>query len=97
MKLELDKFTLDYLLPFTRKPRKVMGALVVTLDEHRNNYGDIIRAHEVCRITQSYRGYGIETIDVQDDGRKHEIQRIRHHDVRFVRPELTIEDLKRLN
>lgn len=96
MILELDKFTLDYLLPFARKPRKVMGALVVTLDEHRNNYGDIIRAHEVCRITQSFRGYGIETIDVQDDGRKHEIHRISHLDVRFVRPELTIEDLKKL-
>lgn len=96
MKLKEENINCNYLLPLCVKPRKVMGALVVTLDEHRNNYGDIIRAHEVCRITQSYRGYGIETIDVQDDGRKHEIHRISHYDVRFVRPELTIEDLKKL-
>lgn len=96
MKLELDKFTLDYLLAFMRKPRKVMGALVVTIDELKNNYGDIIPAHEICQITQSFRGYGIQTIDVQEDGRKHEIHRVKHSCVRFFRPELTVEDLKKL-
>lgn len=96
MKLKEENINCNYLLPLCVKPRKVMGALIVPLDEIKNRAGDVIPKYEVCELTQSFRGYGIRTIDVQDDGRKHEVHRISHYDVRFVRPELTTEDLKKL-
>jgi len=96
MKLKEENINCNYLLPLCVKPRKVMGALIVPLDEIKNRAGDVIPKYEVCKLTQSFRGYGIETIDVQEDGRKHRINRISHYDVRFVRPELTIDDLKKL-
>ena len=96
MKLKEENINCRWLLPLCKKPKKILGALIIPIEEITNRAGDVIQKYEVCKLTQSLRGYGIETIDVQEDGRKHEIHRISHYDVRFVRPELTIEDLKKL-
>lgn len=70
-------------LPILKKPRRIIGAKAVVLSDLRNNAGDVIKAGEIVEIWQSFRGYGIKTIN--ESGRKIRITRVSHYDIRFLK------------
>lgn len=70
-------------LPYSKKPRRIIGAKAVVLGDLRNKAGDVIKAGEIVEIWQSFRGYGIKTTN--ESGREIRITRVSHYDVRFLK------------
>ena len=83
MKIDLSKIN-ELCLPYMKKPKKIIGAKVVVLSDIQNKAGDVIEKGEVAEIFQSFRGYGLKVID--ENGKRHNITRVSHYDVRFLRP-----------
>lgn len=81
MKIDTTKIN-ELCLPFMKRPKSVIGAKAVLLDEIRNRGGDVIEAGEIVEVWQSYRGYGIKAVI---DGRTISITRVSHHDIRFLK------------
>ena len=81
MKIDLSKIN-DLCLPYMKRPKKIIGAKVVALDDIQNRHGDVIEKGEIAEIFQSFRGYGIKVIK---DGEKRFITRVSHYDVRFLK------------
>ena len=81
MKIDLSKIN-DLCLPYMKRPKKIIGAKVVVLDDIQNRRGDVIEKGEIAEIFQSFRGYGIKVIDKR--GVRY-IGRVSHYDVRFLR------------
>lgn len=81
MKIDLSKIN-ELCLPYMKRPKKIIGAKVVVLNDIENRAGDKIEKGEVAEIFQSFRGYGIKVID--EKGRRG-ITRVSHYDVRFLK------------
>lgn len=86
--LEMDNLSKinEICLPYMKKPRRIIGAKAIVLEDLRNNAGDVIKAGEIVEIYQSFRGYGIKTTN--ELGRKIYITRVSHYDVRFLKVEV---------
>lgn len=82
MKIDFSKIN-ELCLPYMKKPKRIIGAKAVVLDDLKNNAGDVIEAGEIVEIYQSFRGYGIKTTN--ESGRKIHITRVSHYDVRFLK------------
>ena len=76
--MEMDNLSKinEICLPFMKKPKRIIGAKAIVLEDLRNNAGDVIKAGEIVEIYQSFRGYGIKTTNEQ--GRKISITRVSH-------------------
>jgi len=81
MKIDLNKIN-DICLPYMKRPKRIIGAKVVVLEDIQNNAGDKIEKGEVAEIWQSFRGYGLRIVD--ENGKKRYITRVSHYDVRFL-------------
>ena len=83
MKIDLSQIN-ELCLPYMKRPKKIIGAKVVVLDDIQNHAGVKIEKGEVAEIWQSFRGYGIKVID--ENGRR-DITRVSHYEVRFLKEE----------
>jgi len=81
MKIVLSKIN-ELCLPYMKRPKKIIGAKVVVLNDIENRAGDKIEKGEVAEIFQSFHGYGLKVID--ERGRR-KITRVSHYDVRFLK------------
>ena len=81
MKIDLSQIN-ELCLPYMKRPKKIIGAKVVVLDDIENHAGVKIEKGEVAEIWQSFRGYGLKVID--ENGRR-DITRVSHYTVRFLK------------
>lgn len=75
-------------LPLGKRPKKIIGAKVVVLNNLKNRAGVTIERGTIAFVYQSFRGYGIKAPRV--DGTMREITRVTHDDVRFLREDLPL-------
>ena len=83
MKMDLSNIN-ELCLPYMKRPKKIIGAKVVVLDDISNRAGQVIKKGEIAEVWQSFRGYGIKIVD--ENGQRISITRVSHYDVRFLRP-----------
>lgn len=69
-------------LPYMKRPKRIIGAKAVLLEDTRNKAGQMIEALEVVEVFQSFRGYGVK---VEKDGKTICITRISRYNVRFLK------------
>ena len=83
--MEMDNLSKmnEICLPFMKKPKRIIGAKAIVLEDLRNKAGDVIKAWEIVEIYQSFRGYGIKTTN--DQVRRISITRVSHYNVRFLK------------
>ena len=80
-KIDLSKIN-ELCLPYMKRPKRIIGAMVVVLDDIENKAGDTMERGEIVEIYQSFRGYGLKT---KKNGRTIYINRVSHYDVRFLK------------
>lgn len=81
MKIKVDNIN-AVCLPYMKRPKRIIGAKAVLLEDTRNNRGQMIEALEVVEVFQSFRGYGVK---VEKDGITIIITRISRYNVRFLK------------
>ena len=82
MKIDSNKIN-DLCLPYMQKPKRILGAKAIVLENIQNRSGQIIEQGEIVEIFQSYQGYGIRTTN--EKGPKIYIKRVPHYDIRFLK------------
>lgn len=82
MKIDLSKIG-TLCLPYMKRPKRILGAKVVIVNNIENNAGDKFESGEIAEIWQSFRGYGLKVKG--EDGRVRYITRVSHYDVRFLK------------
>lgn len=80
-KIDLSRIN-ELCLPYMKRPKKIIGAKVVLLDDIKNKAGDRMERGEVAIIWQSFRGYGLKAVH---DGVEKVIARVSHYSVRFLK------------
>lgn len=81
MKIKVDNIN-AVCLPYMKRPKRIIGAQAVLLEDTRNNGGQMIEALEVVEVFQSFRGYGVK---VKKDGKTIIITRISRYNIRFLK------------
>lgn len=83
MKIDLSKVN-EICLPVLKRPKKIIGSKAVVLSDIHNRAGQVIEAGEIVIVWQSYRGYGIKTVN-EEKGSTIYITRISRLEVRFLK------------